>query len=339
MPARDPFVPPAPARPFDRAIFVGGMPRSGTSLMRLILGLHPDVAMFPGELPLWREIAPAHASADLARPEARQRLVRHLAAHPRMHRAGIALDETALLAELGAEPAVTVGAVFARALREVARQAGKPCWGVKDPRSEFHADRIFAELPAARMVHMVRDPRDILASQRAAWGRRAQHIVSTIDDWRRSAALGRRGPVVHGNAYVAVRYEDLVTAPERVVGTVCAAIGLDYHAEMLEVAGQALWPARDPGESASVHRADSISPTSVGRYRADLHPGETRYVEHRARDELAAWGYETCGSSGGRGRARLYRCLGEEAAWRALRRLHVWPLLSRAVPSSAISRE
>jgi hypothetical protein len=178
---------------------------------------------------------------------------------------------------------------------------------------------------------MMRDPRDVLASQRAAWGRRAQHIVSTVDDWRRSAALGRRGPVAHGSAYVAVRYEDLVTAPERAVERVCAALGLDYHAEMLDVAGRALWPAHGPGHPDGAYRAGAISPSSVGRHRADLHPGEIRYVERRARDELAAWGYEASGSSGGRGRARLYGCLGEEAAWRALRRLHFWPLLSRTL--------
>ena len=54
--------------PRDAAIFVGGMPRSGTSLMRDILGSHPDVAMFLGELPLWRELArPTRAEAWRAR--------------------------------------------------------------------------------------------------------------------------------------------------------------------------------------------------------------------------------------------------------------------------------
>src|SRR5947208_324806 len=129
--------PPAPpsaldGRPLDPAIFVGGMPRSGTSLMRAILAAHPDVAMFPGELPLWSQLARAHAGQDLSRPAARGRLVRDLVTHPRMKRAHVTLDGDALAAALDAEPVVRLGTVFALALRQYARQTGKARWGAKD---------------------------------------------------------------------------------------------------------------------------------------------------------------------------------------------------------------
>ena len=66
------MTPAVSGQPRDAAIFVGGMPRSGTSLMRDILGSHPDVAMFFGELPLWRELAigPQRAEAWRARQTA-----------------------------------------------------------------------------------------------------------------------------------------------------------------------------------------------------------------------------------------------------------------------------
>src|SRR5262245_40758848 len=55
-------------------ILVGGMPRSGTYLMRAILAAHPDVAMFPGELPVWRDFAPAYPE-NLSGAETRARLI------------------------------------------------------------------------------------------------------------------------------------------------------------------------------------------------------------------------------------------------------------------------
>src|SRR4029077_10706373 len=100
----------------------GGMPRSGTSLMRNILGSHPDVAMFFGELPLWRELAAAHVGRSLARAADRDALIRDLVTHPRMQRAGMTLDGDELATALAGEPAVSLGTVFAHALRQYARR-------------------------------------------------------------------------------------------------------------------------------------------------------------------------------------------------------------------------
>lgn len=318
-------------QPRDAAIFVGGMPRSGTSLMRNILGSHPDVAMFFGELPLWRELAAAHVGRSLARAADRDALIRDLVTHPRMQRAGMTLDGDELAAALAGEPAVSLGTVFAHALRQYARREGKPRWGVKDPRNEFHADQILAELPAARVVHMLRDPRDVLASQRAMWGSRAQHIVSTTHDWRRSAALARRHQAVHRGAYAVVRYEDLVTDPARVVRDLCRTLDLDYHPAMLDLAGKPLWPEGEGDDSRPAWPSTAISAGRVGRHLRDLAPGEARYVEWRARREMDDWGYAPATPAASGGRARIARCLAEEGAWHLLRSLQLWAPIARAL--------
>src|SRR5262245_8536139 len=190
----------------DAAIFVGGIPRSGTSLMRDVLGSHPDVAMFPGELPLWRVFGAEWAGRDANRLDVRRRLVQAVLAAPRMSRAGIALDGAAIPASLRAEPAVAIGTVFVHVMREYARRLGCSRWGLKDPLTEFCAEQILADLPRAAIVHMIRDPRDIVVSQRAMWGGRAQHVVSMTGVWRRSAELARLETARGNAAWVAVRY-------------------------------------------------------------------------------------------------------------------------------------
>jgi hypothetical protein len=307
------------------------MPRSGTSLMRDILGAHPEVAMFPGELPLWRELAAAHARRDLARAEDRDALIRDLVTHPRMRRAQMTLDGDELRAALAGEPAVSLGTVFAHALRQYARREGKPRWGVKDPRNEFHADQIFAELPAARVVHMLRDPRDVLASQRAMWGSRAQHIVSTTHDWRRSAALARHHQAVHRGSYAVVRYEDLVIDPGRVVRDLCRTLDLDYRPTMLDAAWQPRWPDGEGGDSRPAGASTAISPGSVARHLRDLAPGEATYVEWRARREMDDWGYVPATPAPRGGRARIARYLAEEGAWHLLRSSRLWQPAARTL--------
>jgi hypothetical protein len=101
---------------------------------------------------------------------------------------------------------------------------------------------------------------------------------------------------------------------------------------MLDVAGGQLGPARDPRQPNTARIAEPISRKSIGRHRSDIQPGESRYVQWRARAEMADWGYEaTAAPLGARDRSRLLRCVGEDAAWRVLRRLRVWPLVSRAL--------
>ena len=317
--------------PRDAAIFVGGMPRSGTSLMRDIIGSHPDVAMFVGELPLWRELAAAHAGRSLARAADRDALIRDLVTHPRMQQAQMTLDADELAAALAREPAVSLGTVFAHALRQYARREGKPRWGVKYCATSSTPTQILAEFPAARVVHMLRDPRDVLASQRAMWGSRAQHIVSTTHDWRRSAALARRHQAVHRGSYAVVRYEDLVLDPARVVRDLCRTLDLDYRPAMLDLAGKPRSPESDGDDLRRPGPSSAISAGRVARHLRDLAPGEATYVEWRARREMDDWGYARATPAARGGRTRIARCLAEEGAWHLLRSLQLWAPIARAL--------
>jgi hypothetical protein len=297
--------------------------------MRAILGSHPDVAMFPEELPLWRALAPDFAGQDLGRPAVRERLVGALVTHRAVRQAAVTLDGEAILTALAGEPEITLGLVFAEAMRQYARQAGRPRWGVKEPRSEFCAERILAELPRARIVHMIRDPRDVVASQRASWGWVAQHVVSTTDTWRRSAALARRLTAAGTGGYLAVRYEDLVADPAAIVRRVCAVVGLDYRPTMLEMGGQPLWTGSNSSEEALADRRD-IFDLSVARHVRQLPPPDACFIRLRAGREMEEWGYPSRPAPlTARDRGRLALRLAQEGAWRAARRLGLRRLVAR----------
>jgi hypothetical protein len=303
----------------DRAILIGGVARSGTSLMRDIVGSHPDVAMFPSELPIGSLLSGALARSDAGRPLQPAQVVAALVGHPRMRQAGIALDPAALVAALEAERRITPLSIVACVMRAYARQVGRPRWGVKEPLVEFHAARLLAELPGATVVHMIRDPRDVVTSQRAMWGARAQHVVSTIDAWRRSAALARREALARPRDYVAVRYEDLVADPAPVMRRVCGAADLVFRAEMLDR------PARPPGWTISSDPAlrdrRDIYSAAVARHRGRLPAADCCYIQLRAGREMDRWGYArprvalTAGD-----RMRLAVLLAQEGAWRVAAR-------------------
>ena len=100
---------------------------------------------------------------------------------------------------------------------------------------------------------------------------------------------------------------------------------------MLDLAGQPLWPEGQGDDSRRARRGTAISAGRVGRHLRDLAPGEARYVEWRARREMADWGYARAMPAASGGRARVARCLAEEGAWHFLRSLRLWAPIARAL--------
>jgi len=303
----------------DEAVFIGGMPRSGTSLMRDIIGSHPDVAMFPGELPVTTLLAGAFPEPFPPGKDEIERLVEAFVEHPRMERAGIELDRRPILDGLAAEPAITRITVLTHVMRQHARQAGRPRWGVKEPLTEFCADRLLAELPRATVVHMVRDPRDVVSSQRAIWGSEAQHVVSTTYAWRRSAALAHRQPQARARGYVAVRYENLVADPAAVVAAICEGVGIAYRPELLLLSARPPWWVNSSDPTSSKGRAD-IFASAVSRHVRDLPVADCCFMQLRARDEMERWGYQLRGVPlTAADRSRVGLRFAQEAAWRPVK--------------------
>ncbi|HEV8438213.1 MAG TPA: sulfotransferase [Methylomirabilota bacterium] len=322
----------AGARPgtSERPIFIGGVPRSGTSLMRAILGSHPQVALFPTELPIWRSFLGLYRGQDLKRLDVRRRLVEDIVSHDNVARAGVTLDGEAVLGELAAEPAVTLGRVYAHILSQYARQVGRPRWGVKSPGDELHSDAIFAEFPGARVVHMMRDPRDVVVSQRGRPNMSRRHIASIAYSWRRSARLARHYTDKYAGAYVAVRYEDLVSDPSATVRRVCEVLDLEYRSGMLKMNGQPKWPGSNSSYSDVSAEGRTISRIGVGRYLTRLPAVDTWFVQSRVGAELDRWGYvPSAVALSARDRWQIARWLVEEAGWRMLSRIRLWEPAAR----------
>src|SRR5687767_14411115 len=141
------------------APFVIGVPRSGTTLLRLMLDSHPELVI-PAEthfLPtLFRTIEGVDDRT------ARQQALELITGHRRWLDWNLEVDE--LRGEFEAtEP--FGGAEAARAFfRLCAEKAGKPRWGDKSPSYRKRMRRIAPVLPEARFVHVIRDGRDVALS-------------------------------------------------------------------------------------------------------------------------------------------------------------------------------
>jgi hypothetical protein len=194
----------AVARP---PVFVIGSPRSGTTLVRLILDAHPHVSC--GE--------ETHFLRDLE---------------------AIVGRRWELVASYGLERAwwlARIRDLYLAFQAEVLAASGKARWAEKDPTYTLHLGFIEELFPDALYVHLLRDGHDVVASFRDRWGYRSAARAARTE-WARyvhaATALGRR---LDGSRFLEVRYERLVTDPEAEARRLFAFLGEPWEPTVLDV--------------------------------------------------------------------------------------------------------
>jgi hypothetical protein len=266
-------------------ILLTGPDRSGTTLLYALLGSHPDVSMVR-RTNMWRWFDGRFG--DLAAPHNLDRCLDVMLRYERLD--VLEPDEERIRAAF-AGGAKTYGRLFDIIHRQHAERHGRARWADKSLHTEFHADRVFAELPGARMVHMVRDPRDRYASIIRRYEDRGKGPGAIMGGWLASMRQGERNAARHPARYLFVRYETLARSPETTLRTVCDFLDLDFVPEMLGMGAVA--DSRDflGNSSFGALEAGTISTRPIGRYRTALTARQIAFIQACAGRRMAAHGY------------------------------------------------
>src|SRR5919109_1559600 len=295
-------------------LFILGVRRSGTTLLRVILDRNPELAV-PDESYFIPQLADRHRT-----PLDVERFVDDLRRLPTLGEWGVALED--VRARL--RPGGTLGEGIAAVYAAYAEREGKQRWGDKTPMYMQHLRLLERLFPAAAYLHLVRDGRDaavsFLTMPRGIVTETWAHPRTVADfacQWRTEVttarALGRRvGP----ERYLEVRYEAFVQKSEDELRRICAFAGLPYEETMLDYSGSV-------DLSAKPHQQSLSRPPTPGlrNWRDQMAPADIAAFESVAGDLLAALGYDVTRARApdARGRLRLLSYRSRLAAWRGAR--------------------
>ncbi|HEY8544424.1 MAG TPA: sulfotransferase [Acidimicrobiales bacterium] len=273
-----------PNRPsLDAFPFVVGCRRSGTTLVRAMLHSHPLLAV-PPESRFLVALAP-----DLNRPWDPAHLVEELLEHDGFARWG--LRRPVLRASFRDDPPRTYADAMRRLYTLWAAAHDKPRVADKTPDHVLRIGAITALFPDARVVHVVRDGRDVAASfLELGW---VDSIEKAALHWRHRVLTGRQaGALLPSSRYHELRYEDLVERPEPTLKGMCAALDLEFDPAMLRYEKAARTLLRS--EAHPHHNRYVTRPLRRGLrdWRRDLPAAAVARFEALAGDALAALGYE-----------------------------------------------
>ena len=285
-------------------IFVVGNSRSGTTMMGRILGGHGDVFTF-NELHFFEQLwAPTTDPTTLDPRQARDMLTMlmsyqrdgYYAAHkPRRY-----LGESERIIGTIDGP-ITAPAIFSAFIRYEVAAHRKAIGCDQTPRNLYYLDELLKLYPEASFVVMVRDPRDVLLSQKNRWKRRRLGAKGTpwwnaLRTWAgyhpQTISLLWRSGVAAGDRFkddprvCVLRFEDLLVEPEAQLRRVCEVMGLDYDASMLDV------PRVGSSHQQDRHSERGLDPVAAGRWRkGGLTKTEIAICQNLTRDSMRRHGY------------------------------------------------
>lgn len=272
----------------EAPIFVVGCPRSGTGLVRDLLRSHPRLSLPPESyfIPTYHR-----AWGDPGSDRAAQALGRRILRLRRVRAWGIELEPEAF------DGCRSFAAVVDRIYRAFAAREGKARWGDKTPHYALEVPALLELFPKARIVHVVRDGRDVaLSLVRAPFG--ANNLYAAACTWRRhvlaARAAGRAAPA----AYAEVRYEELLNDPRATMARLCGFVGEPFVDAVLrpDLGARRLGGVRRaPSSSASLAWREEIATTNHGRWREAMDTADRALFESLAADTLDELGYEVEG--------------------------------------------
>ena len=254
-------------------LFVLGVSRSGTTLLRVILDRSPGIAI-PDETFFIPQLAHRHpGTVDV------ESFLDDLRRLPRL--AAWEVPAADLAARL--RPGMRTGEAIAAVFSAYAAKHAKPRWGDKTPMYMRHLTLIDRLFPDAQYVHLIRDGRDAALAfldmpagvVTKTWAH-PRSAAAFACEWRtevrRAQALGSS---VGKTRYFEVPYEDLVADTEGVVRSICDFASLPFEPAMLDYAGAVDVSAKphhqrllQPPTRGVRELADPDEPRGRGRVRA-----------------------------------------------------------------------
>jgi hypothetical protein len=252
-------------------------------LLRVLLNRHPNIAICDETYFFYWVFSRRRAFGALSDAENRRKLVDAYLSTWRIERLGL---DRSWLAERLLSAGSTYTELFASLIAAYAESRSKERAGEKTPEHALHVETLLKWFPAATIVHVIRDPRDVVASlHRMPWGRSS--TAANAEWWTRLVSAAQR---VEGlPSCSTVRYEDLVHEPESVLRSLCRRIQEPYVPELLSMDSA----DTEVADRSWFRRAyEPLSRSRVALWTTELTERQVRVVEWVAGPLMTAYGYD-----------------------------------------------
>ena len=192
--------------------------------------------------------------------------------------------------------------VYQRFLQKITNENGRSITCEQTPKNIFYIQELLSHFPNAKIIHMVRDSRDVLLSQKNKWKRGflgaskiplRETIRSYMNYHPITSAKFWNSAVLHGNKMeentrvIKIKFEELLQNPQEKIMELCDFIEIPFDKKMLEVP--------NIGSSTALDKEDEleIDSTKIEKWKkGGLTTAEIYLSQIFTKDRMQANGYE-----------------------------------------------
>jgi len=275
-----------------RPVFMIGAERSGTTLVMAMVGNHPDIAV-PEVAWYYPRFRPyVHTYGPFDEDKNFRTLVNEMIFGLKTPFWDMPVNPRTIVDELVENaPEKSFAGAYSTIFNRFSQHVGKARWGEKTPYNLFFIGEILEDFPNAQFIYITRDGRDASADYlESSFGPNNIYAAAKIWKLNQQAVKPWRAKL-STDQWLDVRYETLVSYPERELHRVADFLGVDYTPAFLEFHTTPIAQRRGQQRD-HAPLGHPVSDRYIGIHKTLLSLRDQRIFAHVAGLELIEAGYE-----------------------------------------------
>jgi hypothetical protein len=240
----------------------------------------------PPESHIWERFVRAPRKDAIQAMQSLPQLETYLDQHDKVQRLGIPAHEALLPFTQGNQPFDALQ-MYRHYLELYAAKKQKTVLVEGSPTNILDADLLLSKFPESYIIHIIRDPRDVILSTLRADFTKGflVTIAGLAEKYMEYYVEGtQKARQVYGERYIRVYYEDLCTHPQRELEKICAGIHETFEPAMMEYFKQAGEVFSKDEMQWKKNLLKGVMNTNFGKWKKEMDPADVLLVDYICKD-------------------------------------------------------